>query len=112
MRTKDDILIQYAEYIESLVDNNLSDADLIAWIKNDAVEYGEELTEKEIEWIIEAVRERESHNLIWYLDNKRGELTEKAQRFIEGCDQLAIKDFGFFESSKEVNEFAEEYGEN
>lgn len=59
---KNDLLNKYEEYINSLTGNHLTDEELTKWIKKDSQEHDENLTECEIEWIVEEVRKKSE----WY----------------------------------------------
>lgn len=53
--TKTDFLNKYREYIGTLQGAELKGEELRAWIRKEGKDYGEELTEEQINWIAEEV---------------------------------------------------------
>ena len=46
--------------------------------------------------------------LLWYFENQRDKMTEKAREAAETTDERSAKELGFFASVEEVNAFFEE----
>lgn len=59
--TKADFLNEFNDYIGTLVENDLTDDELKAWIAKESKDYNTPLTETQIEWIIEEVRNRQAN---------------------------------------------------
>ena len=53
--TRTDFLNIYAEYIDTLKGSGLTENQLHAWIKRDAEIWKENISEQEIQWIIEEI---------------------------------------------------------
>lgn len=60
MEGKQEFLERFDEYVESLIGSSLTDRQLAKWIREDCSEWSEDLTDRQIDWLIEAVRERET----------------------------------------------------
>jgi hypothetical protein len=57
--TKADFLNSMREYAGTLIGSDLDDEELASWIRKEADEKDEELTDTQIDWIVEMVREIE-----------------------------------------------------
>ena len=60
MEDKQKFLERFDEYVESLIGSSLTDRQLAKWIREDCSEWSEDLTDRQIDWLVEAVREREA----------------------------------------------------
>ena len=60
MEGKQEFLERFDEYVESLIGSSLTDRQLAKWIREDCSEWSEDLTDRQIDWLVEAVREREA----------------------------------------------------
>ena len=60
MEGKQEFLERFDEYVESLIGSSLTDRQLAKWIREDCSEWSEDLTDGQIDWLVEAVREREA----------------------------------------------------
>jgi len=56
--TKNDFLNNMNEYIDTLAGTELKGEELAAWIQKESKDFGENLTEQEIRWIVEEVERR------------------------------------------------------
>lgn len=59
--TKADFLNEFNDYIGTLVENDLTDDELKAWIAKESKDYNTPLTGTQIEWIIDEVRNRQAN---------------------------------------------------
>lgn len=90
MEGKQEFLERFDEYVESLIGSSLTDRQLAKWIREDCSEWREDLTDRQIDWLVEAVREREAKTVT----------VEKVSRILMGSKEyefngsvLTVRDY-------------------